>query len=56
MYTICQNVYNQVSVTYIVVQICTDFTHMVIDQKSKGHLYLYGGPAWTEIIFFSFLF
>ena len=33
--------YNQVSVTNIVVQICTDFTDMVIDQKSTGQPHLY---------------
>ena len=52
MYTICKNVCNQVSVTNIVVQVCTDSTHMVIDQKRTGHPHLYGGPAGTWTIFF----
>ena len=34
LYTICQNVYNQGLMTTIVVQVCTDSTHMVRDQKS----------------------
>ena len=37
----------------IVVQACTNSTHMDIDKTSTGHPHLYGGPAGTGIIVFN---
>ena len=55
MYTICQNVYNQVSVTNIVVQICTDFTHMVTDIVLQSH-YKGAPPPPTQSVKISTLY